>query len=165
MKYFVATVPPEQLQDICLLLRFHKAGRSCSPRLEKRSLFSPPPPCAKSMARGFRCLRAAIRAARPEPRQHFWKIAGSKNFSFACGSLLTANHPKKQLLLSKKSLLFLQNIPKIKWFVAKLFHTFYSQNFIIFLFSVVCINCFYSIRCVFNTSKIIDYWLLINNCL
>ena len=101
----------------------------------------------------------------PTPRQHFWKIAGSKNFSFACGSLLTANHPKKQLLLSKKSLLFLQNIPKIKWFVAKLFHTFYSQNFIIFLFSVVCINCFYSIRCVFNTSKIIDYWLLINNCL
>ena len=68
---FVATVPPEQLQDICFLLRFHKAGRSCSPRLEKRSLFSPPPPCAKSMARGFRCLRAAIRATRPESRQHF----------------------------------------------------------------------------------------------
>ena len=53
---------------------------SCSPRLEKLSLFSPPPPCAKSMAQGFRCLRAAIRATRPEPRQHFWKIAGSKNF-------------------------------------------------------------------------------------
>ena len=24
-------------------------------------------------------------ATRPEPRQHFWKIAGSKNFLFACG--------------------------------------------------------------------------------
>ena len=71
VKHFVATVPPEQLQDICLLFRFHKAGQSCSPRLEKLSLFSPPPPCAKSMARGFRCLRAAIRATRPEPRQHF----------------------------------------------------------------------------------------------
>ena len=71
MKYFVATAPPEQLQNICFPFRFHKAGRSCSPRLEKRSLFSPPPPCAKSMAHGFRCLRAAIRAARPEPRQHF----------------------------------------------------------------------------------------------
>ena len=49
----------------------HKAERSCSPRLEKLSLFSPPPPCAKSMAQEFRCLRAAIRATRPEPRQHF----------------------------------------------------------------------------------------------
>ena len=71
MKHCIATVPPEQLQDTCLLLRFQKAGRSCSPRLEKLSLFSPPPPCAKRMARGFRCLRAAIRATRPEPRQHF----------------------------------------------------------------------------------------------
>ena len=71
VKHSVATVPPEQLQDICFPFRFHKAGRSCSPRLEKRSLFSPPPPCAKRMARGFRCLRAAIRATRPEPRQHF----------------------------------------------------------------------------------------------
>ena len=71
VKHSVATVPPEQLQDICFPFRFHKAGRSCSPRLEKLSLFSPPPPCAKSMARGFRCLRAAIRATRPEPRQHF----------------------------------------------------------------------------------------------
>ena len=82
----VATVPPEQLQDNRLLLRFHKAERSCSPRLEKLSLFSPPAPCAKSMARGFRCLRAAIRATRPEPRQHFWKIAGSKNFLFLCSA-------------------------------------------------------------------------------
>ena len=49
-------------------------------RLEKLSLFSPPAPCARRMARGFRCLRAAIRATRPEPRQHFWKIVGSKNF-------------------------------------------------------------------------------------
>ena len=30
VKHFVATVPPEQLQDNRLLLRFHKAGRSCS---------------------------------------------------------------------------------------------------------------------------------------
>ncbi len=67
----VVTVPPEQLQNICFQFRLHKAGRSCSPRLEKLSLFSPPAPCAKSMARGFRCLRAAIRATRPEPRQHF----------------------------------------------------------------------------------------------
>ena len=71
VKHSVATVPPEQLQDICFPFRFHKAGRSCSPRLEKLSLFSPSPPCARSMARGFRCLRAAIRATRPEPRQHF----------------------------------------------------------------------------------------------
>ena len=71
VKHFVATVPPEQLQDVCLLIRFHKAERSCSPRLEKLSLFSPPPPCAKNMAQEFRCLRAAIRATRPEPRQHF----------------------------------------------------------------------------------------------
>ena len=67
----VVTVPPKQLQNICFQFRLHKAGRSCSPRLEKLSLFSPPAPCAKSMARGFRCLRAAIRATRPEPRQHF----------------------------------------------------------------------------------------------
>ena len=71
VKHSVATVPPEQLQDVCLLIRFHKAERSCSPRLEKLSLFSPSPPCAKNMAQGFRCLRAAIRATRPEPRQHF----------------------------------------------------------------------------------------------
>ena len=71
VKHFVATVPPEQLQNTCFPFRFHKAERSCSPRLEKLSLFSPPAPCAKSMAQGFRCLRAAIRATRPEPRQHF----------------------------------------------------------------------------------------------
>ena len=71
MKHSIATVPGEQLQDIRLLLRLHKAGQSWSPRLEMLSVFSPPPPCAKSMARGFRCLRAAIRATRPEPRQHF----------------------------------------------------------------------------------------------
>ena len=71
VKHCIATVPPEQLQNIRFLFRFHKAGRSCSPRLEKLSLFSPPAPCVKSMAQGFRCLRAAIRATRPEPRQHF----------------------------------------------------------------------------------------------
>ena len=87
-KFSVPTVPLEQLENICFPIRSHKAERSCSPRLEKLPLFSPPPPCAKSMAQGFRCLRAAIRATRPEPRQHFWKIAGSKNFLFACGSWL-----------------------------------------------------------------------------
>ena len=56
-RFSVATVPPEQLQNICFPVRFHKAERSCSPRLEKLSLFSPLPPCARSMARGFRCLR------------------------------------------------------------------------------------------------------------
>ena len=79
-KFSVPTVPLEQLENICFPIRSHKAVRSCSPRLEKRSLFSPPTPCAKRMARGFRCLRTAIRATRPEPRQHFWKIVGSKNF-------------------------------------------------------------------------------------
>ena len=69
--FSIATVSPKQLQDASFPVRFHKAERSCSPRLEKLSLFSPPPPCAKSMAQGFRCLRAAIRATRPEPRQHF----------------------------------------------------------------------------------------------
>ena len=56
----IATVPPEQLQDTCFLFRFHKAGRSCSPRLEKLSLFSPPAPCAKRMTQGFHCLRLVI---------------------------------------------------------------------------------------------------------
>ena len=60
VKHFVATVPPEQLQNTCFPFRFHKAERSCSPRLEKLSLFSPPAPCAKSMAQGFRCLRLVI---------------------------------------------------------------------------------------------------------
>ena len=69
--FSVATVSPKQLQDASFPVRFHKAERSCSPRLEKLSLFSPPSPCAKRMAQGFRCLRAAIRATRPEPRQHF----------------------------------------------------------------------------------------------
>ena len=80
VKHFVATVPPEQLQDTCFLFRFHKAGRSCSPRLEKLSLFSPPPPCAKSMARGFRCLRAAIRATRPHLASIFEKLLDQKTF-------------------------------------------------------------------------------------
>ena len=78
--YSIATVPPEQLQNTCLLLRFHKAGRSCSPRLEKLSLFSPPPPCARRMARGFRCLRAAIRAARPHLGSIFEKLLHRKTF-------------------------------------------------------------------------------------
>ena len=94
VKHFVATVPPEQLQDIRLLLRFHKAGRSCSPRLEKLSLFSPPAPCAKRMAQGFRCLRAAIRAARPHLGSIFEKLLHRKTFYFACDSYLTTHLEK-----------------------------------------------------------------------
>ena len=60
VKHFVATVPPEQLQNTCFPFRFHKAERSCSPRLEKLSLFSPLAPCVKSMAQGFRCLRLVL---------------------------------------------------------------------------------------------------------
>ena len=93
---------------------FRETRRSCSPHLEKLSLFSPPAPCAKSMAQGFRCLRAAIRATRPEPRQHFWKIAGAKNFLFACGSFFSPfsqkYHPisqkfHKKVWQSKKNML------------------------------------------------------------
>ena len=45
-----------------------------------RSLFSPPPPCAKSMAQEFRCLRAAIRAARPHLANIFEKLLDQKTF-------------------------------------------------------------------------------------
>ena len=109
---FRCNCSPGTVARDCLLLRFHKAGRSCSPRLEKLSLFSPPPPCAKSMAQEIRCLRAAIRATRPEPRQHFWKIVGSKNFLFACGLWL------KTLLLGKPSesgSARLGHIPSLPW--------------------------------------------------
>ena len=84
---------------------------SCSPRLEKLSLFSPPPPCAKSMAQGFRCLRAAIRATRPEPRQHFWKIAGSKNFLFLCSAQMTQPifHPANSLYVWQAFYCFMWN--------------------------------------------------------
>ncbi|MEE0320571.1 MAG: hypothetical protein UDQ15_01610, partial [Ruminococcus sp.] len=64
-------------------------GRSCSPRLEKLSLFSPPPPCAKSMAREFRCLRAAIRAARPHLASIFEKLLDQK--TFICLRLVVGN--------------------------------------------------------------------------
>ena len=43
------------------------------------------------MARGFRCLQAAIRATRPEPRQHFWKTAASKNFHLPAARILQPN--------------------------------------------------------------------------
>ena len=89
VKHFVATVPPEQLQNTCFPFRFHKAERSCSPRLEKLSLFSPPAPCAKRMAQGFRCLRAAIRAARPHLGSIFEKLLHRKTFYFAFGLYFT----------------------------------------------------------------------------
>ena len=84
----IVTVPLEQLQDICSLLRFHKAGRSCSPRLEKLSLFSPLSPCARRMARGFRCLRAAIRATRPHLGSIFVKLLHRKTFSLPVARIL-----------------------------------------------------------------------------
>ena len=92
MRCFVATVPPEQLQDNRLLLRFHKAERSCSPRLEKLSLFSPPSPCAKRMAREFRCLRAAIRATRPHLANIFEKLLEQK--TFGCLRLVLGKPPE-----------------------------------------------------------------------
>ena len=70
--------------------------RSCSPRLKKLSLFSPPAPCAKRMARGFRCLRAAIRAARPHLANIFEKLLDQKTFYFACGSVLATNPNHKK---------------------------------------------------------------------
>ena len=91
----IATVPLEQLQDICSLLRFHKAEWSCSPRLEKRSLFSPPPPCAKRMARGFRCLWAAIRAARPHLASIFEKLLEQKTFCLPAARYLETMLLKK----------------------------------------------------------------------
>ena len=80
VRYFRCNCSPGTVARDCLLLRFHKAERSCSPRLEKLSLFSPPPPCAKSMAREFRCLRAAIRAARPHLASIFEKLLDQKTF-------------------------------------------------------------------------------------
>ena len=66
----------------------------------------------KSMARGFRCLRAAIRATRPEPRQHFWKIAGSKNFLFLCSAQMTQPifHPANSLYIWQAFYCFMWNI-------------------------------------------------------
>ena len=72
--------------------------RSCSPRLEKLSLFSPPPPCAKIMARGFRCLRAAIRAARPHLGSIFEKLLDQK--TFICLRLRIGNNTSKENGLS-----------------------------------------------------------------
>ena len=87
----------------------------------------------------------------------FPRQATGKKLFFRLRLVIYSQSSKKAAASSQEVAAFLQNIPKIKWFVAKLFYTFYSLNFIIFLFSVAYINCFYSIRCVFNTSKIIDY--------
>ena len=88
-----------------------------------------------------------------------------KKLFFRLRLVIYSQSSKKAAASSQEVAAFLQNILKIKGIIAKLFYTFYSLNFIIFLFSVAYINCFYSIRCVFNTSKIIDYWLLSDNCL
>ena len=60
VKHFVATVPPEQLQDTCFPFQFHKAGRSCSPLLEKLSLFSPPPSVCQKYGTGISLPAARI---------------------------------------------------------------------------------------------------------
>ena len=126
MKHCIATVPPEQLRNIRFLFRFHKAGRSCSPRLEKLSLFSPPPPCAKSMAQRFRCLRAAIRATRPHLASIFEKLLDQKTFLSPAARCLQpiiqksscfsprsrcffAKYPKNKMVRCKTLLHFLQS--------------------------------------------------------
>ena len=123
--------------------------RSCSPRLEKRSLFSPPAPCAKRMARGFRCLRAAIRAARPHLANIFEKLLDQKTFYFACGSFFhpfcirKAFYSNAAFHVKHFSFLFLENhsknrksLPILQHFVEfpKIFSDFYEialQNFTI----------------------------------
>ena len=87
----------------------------------------------------------------------FLKNCWIKKLFFRLRLIAYSQSSKKAAASLQEVAAFLQNIPKIKWFVAKLFYTFYSQNLIIFPVSVVYINCFYSIRCVFNTSIIIDY--------
>jgi hypothetical protein len=87
----------------------------------------------------------------------FLKNCWIKKLFFRLRLIAYSQSSKKAAASLQEVAAFLQNIPKIKWFVAKLFYTFYSQNLIIFPVSVVYINCFHSIRCVFNTSKIIDY--------
>ena len=87
----------------------------------------------------------------------FLKNCWIKKLFFRLRLVAYSQSSKKAAASSQEVAAFLQNIPKIKWFVAKLFYTFYSQNFIIFPFSVVYNNYFHSICCVFNTSKIIDY--------
>ena len=87
----------------------------------------------------------------------FPRQATGKKLFFRLRLVAYSQSSKKAAASSQEVAAFLQNILKIKGIIAKLFYTFYSLNFIIFLFSVAYINCFYSIRCVFNTSKIIDY--------
>ena len=47
VKHFVATVPPEQLQNTCFPFRFHKAGRSCSPPRKAFAFLTTPSVCQK----------------------------------------------------------------------------------------------------------------------
>ena len=47
VKHFVATVPPEQLQDTCFPFQFHKAGRSCSPPRKAFAFLTTPSVCQK----------------------------------------------------------------------------------------------------------------------
>ena len=58
-------------------VKVSQGGRSCSPRLEKRSL-SHHPVCAKRMAQGFRCLRAAIRLLALNLASIFEKLLAQK---------------------------------------------------------------------------------------
>ena len=97
MKYFVATVPPEQLQDTCFLFRFHKAGRACSPRLEKLSLFSPPPPCAMLLAHGGGGEKSDSFSRRGEQDRPALCNLNSKQASYNCsgGTVVTENFIEK----------------------------------------------------------------------
>ena len=55
---------------------------------------------------GISLPAAAIRATRPEPRQHFWKIAGSKNFLFLCSAQMTQPTFHSANILGSHSVLF-----------------------------------------------------------
>ena len=116
----VATVPPEQLQDICLLLRFHKAGRSCSPRLEKLSLFSPPLRVPKAWRGDFAACGQRSGLLALNLANIFEKLLDQK--TFICLRLIGCNHCKNNLLrkcglLAHTSAAFLKNCCTEKLFV------------------------------------------------
>ena len=85
VKHFVATVPPEQLQNTCFPFRFHKAERSCSPRLEKLSLFSPPLRVPKAWHRDFAACGQRSGLLALNLASIFEKLLDQKTFCF-CAS-------------------------------------------------------------------------------
>ena len=110
--FLIATVPPEQLQDICLLLQGNKAGRSCSPRLEKLSLFSPPSPCAKSMARRISLPAGSDQGYSPWIPPAFLKNCWIKKLLFACGSEFATPFLEKP---TESGSARLGHIPSLPW--------------------------------------------------